>query len=197
MNQRTIIFLGPQGSGKGTQITKLEEFLSRMEAHVPIVRFAAGTTLRPFSEGDSFTSSLVKPIIAAGQLVPLFVTSGLFAQYLMEHMKGNEHLIIDGFPRMEDQIPDLDSAFHFYKREKPVVIHINISDEVSMERLLQRGRNDDTPEAIRERLRWTSEQIEPVLSWFKSQPYYQLVEIDGNRTKEEIHFDILDKLGLQ
>lgn len=196
VDQQTVIFLGPQGSGKGTQITKLEEFLAQQEPTLPTVRFAAGTSLRPFSEGASYTSQLVKPILAAGELVPLFVTSGLFAQYLMEHMQGREHLIIDGFPRMQDQIADLDSAFTFYKRAKPALIHLTLSDEVAVERLVKRGRSDDTPDAIRARLRWTREQLESVLAWFRKNPEYQVLDVDAGPSVEDIHKDILNKLGL-
>lgn len=197
VNQLTVIFLGPQGSGKGTQITKLEEFLAQQESPLPTVRFAAGTSLRPYSEGQSYTSQLVKPILAAGELVPLFVTSGLFAQYLMEHMQGREHLIIDGFPRMQDQIADLDSAFTFYKRTKPMIVNLTLSDEVAIERLVKRGRNDDTPDAIRARLRWTREQLESVLQWFRKNSAYQVFDIDAGPSVDVVHQDILNKLGLR
>jgi len=111
-------------------------------------------------------------------------------------MKGNEHLITDGFPRTEDQAHVLDSAMRFYERKQPTVLHITLSEGEAMKRLTKRGRSDDTEAGIRERLQWNREQAMPLNDWFKKNSLYRFLEIDGDRSVEDIHADILNKLGL-
>lgn len=194
MNQLTAIFLGPQGSGKGTQVTLLKEYLSKNDNR-PLVYFTAGTGLRAFAAAEGYTHERVRPLIAGGKLMPTFITTSLFSSRLIGSMHGNEHLILDGFPRTTDQIPDLDTALHFYERQ-PTVIYISLSDEVARQRLKMRGREDDTDEGIQERLRWSHDEAVAVNEWFKKNPYYNFVEIDGARSIEEIHKDILKELNI-
>jgi adenylate kinase len=114
----------------------------------------------------------------------------------MDNYSGQEHLIIDGFPRTADQVPALDSAFEFFDAKPITVVCINISDQEAVTRLLKRGRSDDTEESIRTRLQWSREQTMPNIEWFKKQSEYKVLEIDGERTVEEIQKDILAQLGL-
>jgi adenylate kinase len=195
MPQQTIIFLGPQGCGKGTHAELLETYLQKTDSSRPVLYFSAGKQLRAFVQEKSYTADLNRSIIEKGGLLPTFLSVHVFADQLMREMKGNEHLLIDGFPRTEDQVPVLDSALRFYKREKPVVMYINISDEEAVKRLLKRGRADDTEEGIRARLAWTREHMDPILAWFRANSMYRVVEINGERTIEEVHADIDKALG--
>ncbi|MDE1925032.1 MAG: nucleoside monophosphate kinase [Patescibacteria group bacterium] len=196
MQQQTIIFLGPQGCGKGTHAELLKRYLERADPARSVLYFSAGKQLRAFVDGKSYTADLNRSIIERGGLLPTFLSVHVFSEQLMREMKGNEHLIIDGFPRTEDQVPVLDSALRFYKRESPVVIYINISDEEALKRLLLRGRADDTEAGIKERLAWTREHIAPILDWFRNNPMYKVVEIQGEQTIEAVHRDIDKALGL-
>ncbi len=195
VQQQTIIFLGPQGCGKGTHAELLEAYLKKTDPSRGILYFSAGKQLRAFVGEKSYTADLNRSIIEAGGLLPTFLSVHVFAEQLMHEMKGNEHLIIDGFPRTEDQIPILDSAMRFYKREKPTIIYINISDEEAVARLLKRGRADDTEEGIRARLKWTREHMDPILSWFRANPMYKVIEINGEQSIEAVHKDIDASLG--
>ena len=195
MQQQTIIFLGPQGCGKGTHAEMLEAYLAKTDPARGVLYFSAGKQLRAFVEQKNYTADLNRSIIAAGGLLPTFLSVHVFSEQLMREMKGNEHLIVDGFPRTEDQVPLLDSAMRFYKREMPTVVYINISDEEAVKRLIKRGRADDTESAIRTRLAWTREHMEPILAWFKANPMYKVVEINGEQTIEAVHNDIDKALG--
>ncbi|HVU79987.1 MAG TPA: nucleoside monophosphate kinase [Candidatus Paceibacterota bacterium] len=196
MNPLTVIFLGPQGCGKGTHAELLEAYLRKSDPPRQVLYFSAGKQLRAFVEEKSYTADLNRSIIEKGGLLPTFLSVHVFADQLMREMKGNEHLLIDGFPRTEDQVPVLDSALRFYKREQPVVVYINISDEEAVKRLLKRGRADDTEEGIRARLAWTREHMEPILAWFRGNPAYRVAEINGERSIEEVHADVDRALGL-
>ncbi|HWB34013.1 MAG TPA: nucleoside monophosphate kinase [Candidatus Paceibacterota bacterium] len=196
MEPLTVIFLGPQGCGKGTHAELLEAYLQKNDPSRPVLYFSAGKQLRAFVQEKSYTADLNRSIIEKGGLLPTFLSVHVFADQLMREMKGNEHLLIDGFPRTEDQVPILDSALRFYKREQPVVIYINISDDEAVKRLLKRGRADDTEEGIRARLAWTREHMEPILAWFRGNSAYRVAEINGERTIEEVHTDIDKALGV-
>ena len=195
MPQQTVIFLGPQGSGKGTQVELLAKHLEESDSQ-GIVYFSAGKTFREFSHRDNYTASLVRPAISRGELIPFFLTAGLWANDLAENMKENTHLLIDGFPRMVEQIPTLNSAMEFYNRKEVVVVNIDISDEEAVKRLLLRHRTDDTAEGIQKRLAWSREQAGPIEAWFKSNPRYRIVHILGERPIEEVQKDVRRELGL-
>jgi adenylate kinase len=196
VNPLTVIVAGPQGSGKDTQVALLKEYLEKNDPSRPTVHFDAGTALRAFSEGPGYTQVQVKESLSRGELQPMFILASVMASFLLSSMKGNEHLLVSGFPRSEDQQMLFDSAMNFYKRELPTLLFITLPEQESLARLLKRGRNDDTEEGIRERLRWNHAQTLPVLQKFKEDKAYTYTEVDGNRTREEVHADILAKLGL-
>jgi adenylate kinase len=197
VNQLTTIFLGPQGSGKGTQIQLLKDYLVKSDPSRAIVHFEMGKMLRDRGGKEDFTGQQTKEILAGGNLIPYVISASLFALYLMDNLKsGDEHLIIDGFPRTADQVPTLDSAMKFFKRENTNVVCINISDEEAVKRLLLRGRSDDTEEAIRKRLQWSREQTMPNIEWFRKTPGYTVLDIDGEGTIEQTHEKVFKALGI-
>jgi adenylate kinase len=194
VDQITAIFLGPQGCGKGTQASLFEAHLKEMDATRPIVHFEMGKNLREMAARENYTSSLLRDVIGRGELVPFTISSSVFSQYLIEHLQGNEHLFVDGFPRSETQVDILDSAMEFYQRKNPTFVHINISEEESISRLLQRGRADDTEQTIRKRLRWTKEEWGRIKARIEKHPTYRLIEIFGERPIEEVQADIRSQL---
>lgn len=192
----TIIFLGPQGCGKGTQITLLKEYLAKQDPGRAIVHFEMGKNLRELATRKGYTGDKTGSILASGELIPYAVSCSVFVHYLIENIRGDEHLLIDGFPRTADQLPALDSAFQFFVRELPTVVCINISDEEAVRRLSLRGRSDDTEEGIRKRLQWSREETMPNMKWFRNNPAYRVLEANGEQTIEDNHKEILAKLGL-
>lgn len=196
MNQQTLIFLGPQGSGKGTHATELEKDLKKLDAATPVVHFELGKQLREMAAAGSYSGARMGEFLGRGELAPYFIVEAVFGQYLTAQMRGSEHLIIDGLPRMPEQVSSLSSAMQFYSRETPTIIHINISDEIGLERLLKRGRADDTEENIRKRLSWSRKEWEKILALLNENPLYKVLEINGDQTIDEVHKEILQKLNL-
>jgi adenylate kinase family enzyme len=106
-------------------------------------------------------------------------------------------MVLDGLARRPHEAPILDSAIKFYKREKPFVISIEIPREVSAERLRNRKRADDTNLDIERRLDWYDQNVVPSIQFFKDNPDYNFVSINGERSIEEVHADIISKtIGL-
>jgi len=197
VNKQTLIFLGTQGSGKGTQIGLLKEYLADHNGGRGIVHFEMGKNLRELAKRPDYTGTLSNDILVGGGLVPYAISCSVFASYLIDNIKtGEEHLIIDGFPRTADQVSALDSAMDFFKRETVTIVALNISGEEAVKRLLPRGRNDDTEESIRKRLEWSREQTMPNIKWFRDHNHrYQVAEVFGERPIEEVQADIRKHLG--
>ena len=198
MQQQTLIFAGPQGSGKGTQIELLKTYLEQADRSRKIVHFEMGKNLRDLATHNDYSGRHTNEVLMQGGLIPYAVSGSLFGQYLMNNLKTNdEHIVIDGFPRTATQVPMLDSALvEFYARPTPTVVVIAISDEEAVKRLKLRGRSDDTEESIRKRLRWSAEETMPNIAWFRANSNYRVLDINGERSVEEIQTDIRAKLGL-
>ena len=195
MPQQTVIFLGPQGSGKGTQASLLEKYLKKNNSR-PVAHFTMGDALRDFMTKENYTSERIRSSMDRGELQPLFLAAGLLVNFLEAHIMGDTHLIIDGFPRTDTQVAILDSSLEFYNREPVCVLHLSIPDNVAVTRLVERGRADDTPEGIQKRLRWTHEKNAPILAWFRSNPRYRVLEINSSPPIEAVHQSVLKALNL-
>jgi adenylate kinase len=196
VNELTLLIAGPQGSGKDTQVVLLKEYLAKNDPARKVIHFDAGAALRAYATGEGPIPQRVNNILLAGELVPGFITSQVATEFLMGELTGEAHLMISGFPREMAQTLILDQLLHFYKRT-PTVLYINISDEVSLERALLRGRPDDTTESIKKRLAWTKEKVGQVMNWYREHPdHYTFIDINGEQTREEVQKEILEKLNL-
>lgn len=196
MNKLTLVFLGPQGCGKGTQIALLKEHLAATDPNRSVVHFEMGKGLRELAQQNTFAGTKTAKILHEGGLIPYAISCSVFSKYLMDNANGEEHIIIDGFPRTKDQVPALDSALNFFEAKPVIVVCINISDEEAVKRLLARGRHDDTEEGIRTRLEWSRKETMPNIEWFRAQSDYKVLDIEGERSVEEVSRDILTQLGL-
>jgi len=197
VDKQTLIFLGTQGSGKGTQIGLVKEYIAQHNGGREIVHFEMGKNLRELEKRADYAGKLSHEILAGGNLIPYAISCAVFTDFLIDNIKtGEEHLIIDGFPRTAEQVPTLDSVIEFFNRPSVTVVYLNISDEEAMKRLLPRKRYDDTDEGIRKRLAWSREQTIPNLKWFREHgTRYKVVEIFGERSIEEVQQEIRQKLG--
>lgn len=198
MEKQTLIFLGTQGSGKGTQSGLLKDFLSERDTSRPVVQVGMGKLMRELETEDTYAGRRAKEILAGGNLIPYAVSTARFTNYLLSNLTTNEeHLLIDGYPRTPEQVPALDSAMEYFNRDKVVVVHLDISEEEAIKRLLPRKRYDDTEEGIRKRLKWSREQTMPNIEWFRKHgERYSVVDVFGERPVEEVQADIRRKLGL-
>ena len=190
--KETIVFIGRSGSGKGTQITLLKDTLKKSYPETEILHYESGAHFRSFIKRQGYTSELMRSIIARGDLAPDFITEWLLVDEFVKYLTADKTLIIDGFPRTISQALTLHSAMNFYKRGPVKVIHLKVSADTVRERLLSRGRSDDVElEIIERRIAWYNTNTIPVLEYLSRQPQYQVIEVDGERSVEEIHEDIV------
>lgn len=193
MSPQTFIFFGPSGSGKGTQAKLLIEEIKKRDSEKNVLYIETGQKFRDFITESSYTAKETKKIIEAGGLLPEFLPIWIWTEYLVRHIGGGEHIILDGLSRRAHEAPILDSAMKFYKREKPFVVSIELSDEIATERLRNRGRSDDTNLDIEKRLNWYKNNVIPAINYFKENPNYRFVSIDGSLGIEEVHQQIMIK----
>lgn len=198
MNPQTFIFYGRSGSGKGTQVKLLMEHLTKADPNRKILYVETGRLLRDMASQDqNFSNKRVKEIMNNGGLLQEFVPISLWGNFLLKNMTGNEHIVCDGVARRLPESPVLDSAFRFYARESPHIILIEVSPKWSTERLLARGRKDDTEESIKKRSEWFDEDVRPAVAFFERNPYYKFHKINGEQTIEKVHKEILKKINLE
>lgn len=195
MSPHTIVFIGPQGSGKGTQLSLLKEILPSREERV--VHYDAGLALRELVASKTYTGEIVHELMQSGELVPDFCITSLLFSTFNELVEKDSHLVIDGFPRSVSQAEVLDKFLDFYGRKQVDVVLLSLSKNRSVERLLLRGRADDTAEAIENRLFLFQEKTRPVLDYFKGKDKYRTHDINGEQSVEEVHRDVLKSLRLK
>jgi adenylate kinase len=168
-----IIVMGPQGSGKTTQAEKISKAFG-------IPHLESGEIFREIATQDSDLGRRVKEALASGQLVNKTDADAVI-QEMLTKAKYQDHVVIDGFPR------DLDQAQR-YREHIDRVFYLDVEEDECIARLMERGRADDTPDVIRERLRLYRERTVPVLEYFDSHAI--LETIDGNRHPDSIFEDI-------
>ena len=197
MQPFTIIFIGPQGSGKGTQIQKLDEVLTQKDPTRDTIDFQTGRRFRALAmKGEGYTEEHVAQTLDSGVLQPLFLSVVLWGDAMREHMNPNRHVLIDGFPRTESEAIVLESALSFYERKEVTIINLDTPEEVVRDRMIGRSRPDDTESSIDERLRWYREETLPVLEYYRKRDHTTVIDIDGTQSIEQVHAAILTALKL-
>lgn len=177
MPAKTIIFIGPQGSGKGTQV---EAVAAAFTARAEVVFVAqTGQPFRELAARGGYAAARVRDTIEAGHLVPHVIVSALVIKELIDNLSPETNLILDGYPRDVAQAETLEEALAFFERPQLTVIHLDTPDEVVIARMKGRGRNDDTDEAIAQRLQLYHTLTEPLVAHYVKRPDTNFVTIDG------------------
>jgi adenylate kinase len=180
-----ILILGPQGSGKGTQAKRIAEAYDA--PHI-----ATGDILRAAVGDGSELGRQVRPILDRGDLVP----DDLMVELIRERLAEEDAFVLDGFPRTVAQAEALDAMFEDIGKPLDAVILLRVSDEVATARLEARareeGRADDSPEAIRNRLRLYHELTELVVDRYQQAGIEVIV--DGEQSVDDVFAAIQDAL---
>jgi adenylate kinase len=208
---RNMVFLGPQGSGKGTIIGKIKDRYG-----VPHV--STGDMFREALKSGTEFGKKAAEHMNRGQLVPDDVTVGMVRERLSrDDCAGG--FMLDGFPRNLEQARALSDITTI-----DTAVLLDVPEEISLERLsgrrqcrecgtifhlrfvppTQEGicdncggelyqRDDDKPEAIKERLAIYRADTMPIVEYYDGAGV--LVEVDGSGPVDEVVARILEKLG--
>ncbi|MDP2925350.1 MAG: nucleoside monophosphate kinase [Nanoarchaeota archaeon] len=200
-----LIFIGPQGSGKGTEAKIISKKLA-------ISHISTGELFRNIT-GE--LKEKVNSYINQGELVPDELTIKILKERIIEPDCKNG-FILDGFPRNIAQANILDKITKINK-----VIEITLNDELAIKRISSRlsckkcgavfntitnppekenicdkckgelyRRKDDNPEEIKKRLFIYHKETEPILEKYKD----ILITINGEQDIEKIAKEILEKI---
>lgn len=196
MDIKTVIFIGPQGSGKGTQIEKLKAVLEARDRR-RVVDIQTGRRFRALAATqETYAEDKIAATLNSGVLQPDFITTVLWGRAMLDQLDEKSHLLIDGFPRTVRQIPDLDDAFRFFARETIDIINLVTPEAVVRTRMESRARQDDTSESIEERLRWYREETLPVVEYYRTRPQTRVHDVDGTLPIEVVHEAIVTALAV-
>ena len=182
-----IIFLGPPGSGKGTQAEMLSKKLNFQ--HISV-----GDLLRENISNNTKLGKLATTYVDSGELVPddLIIELVNSSVQSLQNNKDSQFsgMILDGFPRTINQASSLDAKISDLGTRIKSVIYLDILDEKIINRLQARGRNDDKPHLIRNRLNVYRDQTEPLLGYYNEKKL--LDSINGDQKMEDVNSSILN-----
>jgi len=187
-----IYVLGGPGAGKGTQCGRIVEDFG-------FVHLSAGDLLRDEQkrEGSEF-GAMISEHIRNGTIVPMEVTVKLLENAIRAELgkphagagweNGHGRFLVDGFPRKMDQAIKFDETVCM----SAFVLFFDTTEEVMLERLLERGkssgREDDNIESIKKRFRTFVETSMPVVDKYRAEG--KVVTLDSTRPIEVVHADV-------
>jgi adenylate kinase len=205
-----IVFLGPPGSGKGTQSEVLRERFG-------IPQISTGDMLRAARKAGTKLGREAEGFMNAGKLVPDAVVIGLVEERV-QNPDAQKGFILDGFPRTAAQADALDALLKRLGKPLDRVVQIDVPRELLVERSVLRRtdkrtgriyhlkysppppdaeleqRADDQEETVKKRID-EYEAVTQVLS-----PHYEklglLRRVDGVGNPEVITARVLEALGL-
>ncbi len=173
-----MVILGRQGSGKGTQAIRIAESYG-------VVHISTGDMLRAAVAEGTELGLKAKSIMDAGNLVPDSVINGIVEERLLKQDVRSDGFLLDGFPRTVGQA---EALLSYAEDDLRLALNLDVSIDEVMTRMLARGRDDDTAEAITRRLELYETETAPLLDWFEERGILKIV--DGNGTET----DVFDRL---
>lgn len=167
-----IIFMGVAGSGKSSQGRQLAD-----ERGLPWL--STGEFLRMLIAGDRRKDMLQGKLLGDEEIIAL-------VQKIFSVVDTDEEFILDGFPRTAAQADWLLNQVKYGQLKVSAVIHLQASEDVVTKRLLGRGRQDDTEEAIRERFEEYEKAVLPILQHFK-EAGIKVIDVNADQDVSEVH----------
>ncbi len=219
MAGRTLIFIGPPGSGKGTQAARLAD---RLE----LVPLSSGDTLRNEMEADTEIGRQAAQYVKSGTLVPDEIITGVMLAAI-QRQPASAGIVLDGFPRTVPQAEALDEGLAQLGRRIDAVIDFEIEDARLAERIVNRRickncgatynvqfcpprqsgvcdrcggeliqRVDDTEETVRTRLATYRQQTTPLIEFYDRRGLLRSVDaaVDPSAVENQVAA-IIEALG--
>ncbi len=206
-----LVMLGPPGSGKGTQASRLADTLE-------LKHLSTGDMLRNAVKNRTELGKEAKGYMDMGDLVPDSLILDMIKETItLDKGKG---FIFDGFPRTIPQAEGLDEMLESVDEKLDQALNLEVSDEEVIKRLSGRyfcpncqatynypsnlpkkegicdncgsklqKRKDDTEEVVKNRLEVYKKQTEPLIDYYKDKSI--LVNVDGERDIKAIFNDLV------
>jgi len=178
-----LVILGPPGAGKGTQAELMSEALG-------IPHISTGDLFRANISQGTPIGVEAKKYLDSGNLVPPEITVSMVRDRVAEP-DAAKGFILDGFPRSTEQAVALEGILEDLSAKLDGVLSFKVDTEVVVERMLARGRGDDTEDVIRNRMAVYEAETAPLLDHYAD----QVTEIDAVGAVDEVHQRVLSALG--
>ena len=173
-----IILIGGPGSGKSTYA----EFITK---EFKIDHIYPGELLRKEKEKGGEIAKRLSDLGKGG-----FAPNNIVLKLIKDAVaKAKDGFVFDGFPRYMQQVRDLEKEG--IKIDK--VVYLNVSTEEVIRRLTARGRADDKPEVIKNRIALYKKETGPVVEYYRNKPGFIEVKAEGGEP-EEIAKKIINRL---
>jgi adenylate kinase len=174
-----IIFFGPAGSGKSLQ----GQILAARQGWQWL---SSGQIIRESNDQE------LHKIIMTGNLVPNEKMEEIIGEALSKVDDKNK-LILDGFPRQIDQAKWMVDNGIIHGNSKDTIVIVEVPEDILVARFAGRGRDDDTPEIIEQRLRIYSEESSRIFEYLSEQNV-RTIRIDGSGKVGRIHDGLMEEL---
>jgi len=180
-----IILFGPPGCGKGTQAIFISESFS-------IPHLSTGDMLRSAVSSGSEIGLKAKNIMESGGLVSDQIVLSIVEERIAKDdcKKG---FILDGFPRTVNQAEKLDLLLST-NNKLDYVLRIKVDEEEIIKRLIDRAREDDKPDIIKNRFKTYNSETQPLIPFYEERKI--LFNIDGMQEIEKVSEDIKKVIGV-
>ncbi len=212
LEPRTIVMVGPPGSGKGTQATRLAEYLGWR--HVDV-----GELLREASRGNSEDAQTIRAVMQRGQMLKQSLVRPILEKALFEQAGG---VVLDGYARQVEQVNILLDWVKQKKIAPLLTIQLVVPSQEIIERIKLRRycvdcrhktylvtdadealsclrcgghlgkRDDDTTQTVVSRLTTYAAETLPAIEHLKQKSDH--LEIDGRGTIDEVSNLIIDEI---
>ena len=210
-----IVFLGPPGSGKGTQAEILREDHG-------FEHFDTGSRLRAEIATGSELGQRIASFTNEGKLVPIEIIKDLIQSFIRN--TDAERIMFDGFPRNKEQALVMDEALEELGDDLDYAIYLEIDEDNLLQRIINRRfdkqtgeiynlltsppekiaeleaadrltqRKDDTAEVFGTRLKVYAEETVPVLDFYREKG--KLFTVDGDYDIKDVAAAVRKLLGL-
>jgi adenylate kinase len=184
-----LVLLGAPGSGKGTQATRLRE-------HLQVPHVSTGELLRAAVTAGTPLGLQARAVLESGGLVSDDIVLGMLEERLLRPDTANG-FILDGYPRNLVQARALDALLAKIGQPMDIAVQLDVAQDLLVGRLSGRasveGRADDSPDAVRKRLRVYDEQTAPVVDYYRNTG--KLVCLDGVGGVDEVFTRIVEAIS--
>jgi len=172
-----VVLVGPPGAGKGTQSQRLAEYLG-------IPHCSTGDLFRDACQRQTELGLQAIEYMQSGRLVPDSLVEKLVVERLSEADCQNG-CVLDGFPRTLPQARQFDQWASQNYLPVSVVVAIEVDEQTLLDRLADRGRQDDDRQVVHERFRQYEELTVPLLDYYRGQGILRMV--DGVGGLDEVY----------
>ena len=180
-----IILFGPPGCGKGTQAIFISESFS-------IPHLSTGDMLRSAVSSGSEIGLKAKNIMESGGLVSDQIVLSIVEERIAQD-DCEKGFILDGFPRTVNQAEKLDLLLSS-NNKLDYVLRIKVDEDEIIKRLIDRAREDDKPDIIKNRFKTYNSETQPLIPFYEERKI--LFNIDGMQEIEKVSEDIKKVIGV-